>query len=195
VALTREDVAGQILGDRVRSEGARHYAGLSAAVASAGGLDLLDSCVAIDFASYLPDDILVKLDRMAMANSLEGRAPFLDHKLVEFAVRLPRDMRVRNRRGKHLLRRAAARWLPPAVLEKPKQGFAIPLGEWFRKPLRPLAADIIASRSFRERGLIEPRAAQRYLDDHLAGAADHGELLWLILSLELWARRYLDARS
>ena len=175
--------------------GGVHYAGLAAAARDASGLEALDRCVAIDFASYLPDDILVKVDRMGMANSLEARAPFLEHRLVEFAVRLPRAMRVKDGRGKHLLRRAANRWLPADVLRKPKQGFAIPLGQWFRGPLRELAADLIGSRAFRERGLMEPRAAERYLSDHLAGAADYGELLWLTISLELWCRKYLDARS
>jgi asparagine synthase (glutamine-hydrolysing) len=196
VALTRADVADEILGDAVRpgggGAGAGHYSSLAGAAAGTESLGALDRCVAIDFASYLPDDILVKLDRMAMANSLEGRAPFLDHRLVDFAVRLPAQMRVQGRRGKHILRKVAARWLPSAVLEKPKQGFAIPLGQWFRGPLRPVAADLLASRSFRERGLVRPAAAVRFLEDHVAGRADHGELLWLIVSLELWARRYLD---
>jgi len=130
-----------------------------------------------------------------MANSLEGRSPFLAHKVVDFAVKSPRELRVQNRRGKHLLRRVAARLLPQAVLEKPKQGFGIPLGDWFRGPLKGLAADVIGSRSFAERGLVRQNAAQRYLKGHLAGEADYGELLWLILSLELWSRRFLDARA
>jgi asparagine synthase (glutamine-hydrolysing) len=191
VALTRADVADALLGDAVRG-GAGHYGALARAADDARGLDRLDRCVAIDFASYLPDDILVKLDRMAMASSLEGRAPLLQHELVEFAVRLPRALRVRKHRGKHLLRQVARRFLPADVLEKPKQGFGVPIAEWFRGPLRPLAADLIASRSLRERGLVDARAAERYLADHVRGAADHGELLWMILSLELWCRRYLD---
>jgi asparagine synthase (glutamine-hydrolysing) len=192
LALTRADVAHRILGDAVRPNGAGHYSGLGAAVRASGGLGALDRCVAIDFASYLPDDILVKLDRTAMANSLEGRAPFLDHRLIAFAARLPADLRVRGRRGKHLLRRAAARWLPHDVLAKPKKGFGIPLARWFRGPLAPLAADLFDSRAFRERGLLRPAAARYYLDQHRRGQADYGELLWLMVSLELWARRYLD---
>jgi asparagine synthase (glutamine-hydrolysing) len=192
LALTRADVAEQILGDAVRPNGAGHYDGLAAAVGAAAGLSALDRCVAIDFASYLPDDILVKLDRTAMANSLEGRAPFLDHRLVGFAARLPANLRVRGQRGKHLLRRVAARWLPREVLDKRKKGFGIPLDRWFRGPLAPLAADLFASRAFRERGLLQPVAARRYLDHHRRGDADYGEVLWLMISLELWARRYLD---
>jgi asparagine synthase (glutamine-hydrolysing) len=191
VALTRADIGDELLGDAARGSG--WYGGLHAAKWES--LESLDRCVAIDFASYLPDDILVKLDRMAMANSLEGRSPFLAHKVIDFAVKLPREMRVQNRRGKHLLRRVAARLLPPAVLEKPKQGFGIPLGDWFRGPLKGLAADVIGSRSFAERGFLRQNAAQRYLKGHLAGEADYGELLWLILSLELWSRRFLDARA
>jgi asparagine synthase (glutamine-hydrolysing) len=194
VALTRADVGEELLGDAVRPNGSGHYGGLAQAARGALGLEPLDRCIAIDFASYLPDDILVKLDRMAMANSLEGRSPLLAHKLIDFAVKLPRELRVQGRRGKHLLRRCAQRWLPPDVLEKPKQGFGIPLGQWFSGPLKGLAADVIGSQSFRDRGLMRPAAAQRYLKGHLDGEADYGELLWLILSLELWAKRFLDAR-
>ena len=193
VALTRADVADALLGEAARAGGAGHYGGLARVARAAGKLALLDRCVAIDFASYLPDDILVKLDRMAMASSLEGRAPLLERELVEFAVRLPRALRVRGGRGKHLLRRVAARWLPPDVLRKPKQGFGLPLGQWFRGPLVGLAEDVLGSRAFRERGLVSASAAQGYLAGHRAGAADHGELLWLVLSLELWCRAYLDA--
>jgi asparagine synthase (glutamine-hydrolysing) len=189
VALTRADVSDELLGDGVRG-GNGHYSGLS--LGAVARLDALDQCQAIDFASYLPDDCLVKIDRMAMANSLEGRAPLLAHKVVDFAVKLPREMRVQNRRGKHILRRVAARLLPSAVLEKPKQGFGIPLGDWFRGPLRALAADVIESRQFRERGHLQQNAARKYLAAHLKGEADYGEILWLILCLELWARRFLD---
>ena len=193
VAVTRASVADDLLGEAVSPEAAGHYGGLAAVARASETLDALDRCVAIDFASYLPDDVLVKLDRMAMANSLEGRAPFLDHRVVEFAVRLPRELRVKGHRGKYLLRKVAARWLPPEVLSKPKHGFGIPLAKWFRGPLAGLAADLLGSQAFRERGLIRAEAAQRYLKEHLAGQADYGELLWLVLSLELWARRYLDA--
>jgi asparagine synthase (glutamine-hydrolysing) len=189
VALIAPDLSASLLG------GARAgYGGLELDIAGLDALGPLDRVVAIDFASYLPDDILVKLDRMAMANSLEGRSPLLDHRLVEFAVNLAPSQRVRDGRGKHLLRRVAARWLPPDVLAKPKQGFGIPLAEWFRGPLRALAADLFASRAFRERGLIDAAAARRCLDRHLANEADLGETLWVIVSLELWCRRFLDAR-
>jgi len=156
------------------------------------GVSPLDRAIAIDLQSYLPDDILVKVDRMSMANSLETRAPFLSPELADFALRLPDSLRVRGNRGKHLLRSVAAGWLPPRVMAKPKQGFAIPLAQWLRGPLLPLAADTFATRAFRERGMIDPDIASRLLHQHARGEADHGEPLWQLLCLELWAQRFLD---
>lgn len=187
VALTRREHAAALLGDA-----GNHY-GAIAVDRERMPAHSLDRMVAIDFASYLPDDILVKVDRMTMAHSLESRAPLLDHRLVDFAVRLPPHLRVRNGRGKHLFREVAARWLPPDVLIKRKQGFAVPLAAWFRGPLRELASDLLTSTAFRTRGLVDAQAAERCLHDHLAGVDDLSEPLWLILSLELWARRFLDA--
>lgn len=192
VALTRPDVARAL---HANSGGASHYRLplLDAPGADLGAGDsVLDRAVAIDLQSYLPDDILVKLDRMAMANSLEGRAPFLEPGLAGFALRLPEKLRVRDGRGKHLLRRVAERWLPPSVLSKPKQGFAIPLDDWFRGPLSGLAADTFASRAFRERGLINPATAAGLLAEHATGRTDRSETLWQVLCLELWAQRFLD---
>jgi asparagine synthase (glutamine-hydrolysing) len=191
VALTRADVSQALLGDAVRDGAGSHYE--IAIAPELANLPALDRCVGIDFASYLPDDCLVKIDRMAMANSLEGRAPLLAPSVVDFAVKLPSQLRVQRHRGKHLLRKVAARWLPPEVLAKPKQGFGIPLAEWFRGPLRGLATDVIESRAFHERGLLRQEAARRYLRGHLAGEADYSELLWLTVSLELWARRFLGS--
>ncbi|MGV8940232.1 MAG: asparagine synthase (glutamine-hydrolyzing) [Lysobacter sp.] len=193
VALMRADTAVAL---HPRAGGARHY---HLPLQDETGTDLgagrsaLDRAVAIDLQSYLPDDILVKLDRMAMANSLEGRSPFLHPQLAQFALSLPEKFRVRDGRGKHLLRQVARRWLPPRLLAKPKQGFAIPLAEWFRGPLRQLAGDTFASRNFRERGLIDPVAANALLDEHVRGHADRRESLWQLVCLELWAQRFLDA--
>jgi asparagine synthase (glutamine-hydrolysing) len=193
VALTRPDLARAL---HANFGGANHY---RLPLLDAPGADLgagdsaLDRAVAIDLQSYLPDDILVKLDRMAMANSLEGRAPFLEPALAGFALRLPEKLRVRDGRGKHLLRRVAGRWLPPSVLSKPKQGFAIPLADWFRGPLSGVAADTFASRAFRERGLINQATATGLLAEHASGRADRSETLWQLLCLELWAQRFLDS--
>lgn len=193
VALTRPDQA-RALCALAGGRGHYHLPLLDQADSDLGaGASVLDRAVAIDLQSYLPDDILVKLDRMAMATSLEGRAPFLEPGLAQFALHLPESLRVRDGRGKYLLRKVAARWLPPDVLSKPKQGFAIPIAEWFRGPLRALAQDTFAGRAFRERGLVDPAAADALLREHVSGAADRSETLWQVLCLELWAQRFLDA--
>ncbi|HEV7271197.1 asparagine synthase (glutamine-hydrolyzing) [Pseudoxanthomonas sp.] len=192
VAVMRSDIARHL---RPQAGGKDHFH--LPALAQPGsdlgaGDEPLDRAVAIDLQSYLPDDILVKLDRMAMAASLEGRSPFLQPDLVQFALSLPVGYRVRDGRGKHLLREVANKWLPPRAISKPKQGFAIPLADWFRGPLRALAADTFGSRAFRERGLLQPAAAQALLHDHLERGIDRSEALWQSLCLELWAQRFLD---
>lgn len=193
VAVMRADVARRL---RPQAGGPDHF---HLPVLAEPGSDLgagddpLDRAVAIDLQSYLPDDILVKLDRMAMAASLEGRSPFLQPDLVQFALSLPAHYRVRDGRGKHLLRKVAGKWLPPRATGKPKQGFAIPLADWFRGPLRTLAADTFSSRAFRERGLLRAEAAQALLRDHVDRGIDRSEPLWQALCLELWAQRFLDA--
>jgi asparagine synthase (glutamine-hydrolysing) len=191
VALSRPEQTLALIGEAGR-EG---YAGLHHLFKPDDSRPLLDRIVEVDLHSYLPDDILVKLDRMSMAASIEGRAPLLDHRVVEFALRLPVAMRVRDGRGKHLLRQVARRWLPGDVLDKPKQGFSIPLDEWFRGPLGGMAADLFNSRSFRERGWVRPSAAEDLLRRHRAGGENHAESLWQILCLELWGRQFVDSHG
>ncbi len=147
-----------------------------------------------DIDTYLADDILVKVDRTTMANSLEARAPLLDHQLLEFAARLPFDMKSRGYQGKYLLRKVAARLLPAECLQKRKQGFAIPLAKWFRHDFKPLMQDLIASQAFRERGIFNVAGVKHCYEQHLAGRQDFSELLWLILTYETWSRTYVDAR-
>ena len=192
VAVMRPDIAQRL---RPGAGGPRHFhlPALDDPGSHLGaGDEALDRAVAIDLQSYLPDDILVKLDRMAMAASLEGRSPFLHPELAQFALQLPAHQRVRDGRGKHLLRVVAGKWLPPRASSKPKQGFAIPLADWFRGPLRALAQDTFASRRFRERGLLQPAAADALLADHVQRGIDRSEALWQALCLELWAQRFLD---
>ena len=191
VAVATPERVGELLpGTALRGRG---FSAVRAHFLPGEATGLWDRIFAGDVRSYLVDDILVKVDRMTMANSIESRAPLLDHHLVEFAARLPSHLRRSGGRGKLLLRRVAAKLLPASVLSKRKQGFAIPLAQWFRNELQPLMRDTLDSRRFRERGLIAPAAADRLLLEHVEGRADHGEQLWMILNLELWARQYLDA--
>lgn len=148
-----------------------------------------------DLSTYLVDDILVKVDRMTMAHSLEARSPLLDHELLGFVARLPYDLKARDGRGKHLLRSVAADLLPGDVLAKRKQGFAIPVDAWFRTDLRDLVLTTLGDRAFRERGVYDVEGVRVLVDEHLAGTHDHGEALWLLLSYELWARRVARSRG
>lgn len=154
--------------------------------------DRLEQILSGDMGTYLVDDILTKVDRASMANSLEARAPLLDQKLLAFAARLPVSMKLRGDNGKYALKRVAARLLPAEVLAKRKQGFAIPLASWFRNELRPMLQDTINSRAFRERGLFDFNGIQRLVNDHQQGRLDRGELLWMIMILEVWMQRFMD---
>ena len=148
-----------------------------------------------DMDTYLVDDILVKVDRTTMANSLEARAPLLDQNLIAFAARLPFDLKLRGEQGKYLFRKVAARLLPAEVLTKRKQGFAIPLATWFRNDLRPMLLDTIGSRAFKERGIFDQAGIQRLVDEHQQGLQDRGELLWMVMVLETWMRTLPDQTS
>jgi asparagine synthase (glutamine-hydrolysing) len=145
-----------------------------------------------DMATYLSDDIMVKVDRMTMANSLEARAPLLDHQLFEFVARLPFDMKLRGGVGKYLLKQVARKLLPAEVLDKRKQGFAIPVAHWLRNELRELMSDVLSSRSFAERGVFNVDGVRKCMSRHLAQTHDYSEPLWLLLTYEMWARRFLD---
>ncbi len=148
-----------------------------------------------DIDTYLVDDILVKVDRMTMANSLEARAPLLDHVLLEFCARLPFKLKNNGKVGKYLLRQVAGKLLPEACLQKRKQGFAIPLAAWFRADFKPLMQDILSSQSFRERGIFNVAGVRTCFDKHLSGQQDFSELLWLVLTYEMWARAFIDSRA
>jgi asparagine synthase (glutamine-hydrolysing) len=125
--------------------------------------------------------------------SLELRSPLLDHEVLELGISLPDSLRLEGRRGKAALRRAFAHLLPPELAGRPKTGFGIPLGEWFRGPLRELAGDTLLGAGARARGQFRPVAIERLLSEHDRGERDHGHRLWCLLVLELWQRARLDA--
>lgn len=150
----------------------------------------LDTVLHGDVRSYMLDDILVKVDRASMANSLEARSPLLDHELAEFAARLPEDMKLRGNTTKYLLKKVAERYLPAEWVHKRKQGFAIPLARWLRENLSELLMDTFGSQEFAERDVFDVRAARRMAGEHRRGSRDHSELLWAMLMFEMWAQRY-----
>ena len=157
--------------------------------------DEMEQILSGDIDTYLVDDILVKVDRMTMANSIEARAPLLDHVLLEFCARLPFHLKNNGTVGKYLLKKAARELLPDACLQKRKQGFAIPLAAWFRTDFKPLMQDILSSQSFRERGIFNVAGVRACFDRHLSGQRDFSELLWLVLTYEMWARAFVDGRA
>lgn len=146
---------------------------------------------ALDAETEMAGDILVKVDRMSMANSLEVRSPFLDHEFVEWALRLPDEARLRHGETKPLLRDAARMVLPSAIAAAPKRGFGIPLSVWLRTGLRPTVEEVLRDRQTRERGLTNSAEVETLLAEHLAGRA-HGARIWMLFVVELWCRSYLD---
>jgi asparagine synthase (glutamine-hydrolysing) len=156
-------------------------------------LNPVEAAMSVDVQSYLPYDLLVKVDTTAMANSLEARSPFLDHEVMELAARLPVQLKVRGRELKYLLKRAFADVLPPENVNRRKMGFGAPVGPWFRGPLRPMLKDALLSERSFKRGYFQRDVVQRLVTDHLERRADHSFSLWNLLMLELWHREFLDS--
>jgi asparagine synthase (glutamine-hydrolysing) len=148
-----------------------------------------------DCRQCLPDDMLVKTDRMSMLNSLEVRVPFLDHQLIEQMFSLPGHLKLRGGTTKWVLKQAFADLLPAAILQKPKHGFDVPVGQWFRKELRDVIEEICGEKSVANRGLFDPKTIRRLVKDHQAGRREFDNALWMLLSLEWWQRLYLDRPS
>ena len=139
-----------------------------------------------DLLGYLPDDILVKVDRASMGVSLEARAPLLDHRVVELAWKLPLAQKIRGREGKWLLRRVLERHVPNTLFDRTKQGFGIPIDTWLRGPLRAWAEDLLAPDRLRREGYLEPEPIQRALREHLQGKRNRQYELWAILMFQSW---------
>jgi asparagine synthase (glutamine-hydrolysing) len=128
-----------------------------------------------------------------MANSLEGRSPFLDHEVMEFAARLPAKMKLRGRSGKYLLKKTFSDLLPPQNVDRPKMGFGVPVGSWFRGPLQGLLRDSLLSSESAGRGYFAAEEVKKLVEDHIEGRADHSPKLWNLLMLEMWHREVVDS--
>src|SRR5882762_6272169 len=140
----------------------------------------------LDTVNYLPDDILVKVDRASMGASLETRAPFLDHEIIEFAWSLPLAMKIRGGTGKYVLREVLKKFVPPQLTDRPKAGFAIPIGAWLRKELRDWGQSALDPTKMRDQGYLDVDAVQKKWQEHLSGRRDWEQQIWNILTLQSW---------
>jgi asparagine synthase (glutamine-hydrolysing) len=154
--------------------------------------DALNRQLYTDLCIYLADDILVKVDRMSMATSLETRAPFLDVGVMDLAFSLPGDLKVRGRARKYVLRRALEGLLPTRILTRSKQGFSIPMKNWLRRELRPLMTDLLSEGRVARRGLFAPADVTRRVTRHLAGRENHAHVLFGLMVFERWAQEFLE---
>jgi asparagine synthase (glutamine-hydrolysing) len=161
--------------------------------ASGPHLSCADRALSVEVMTSLPNDLLVKMDIASMANSLETRSPFLDHEVVEFAARLPADLKLRHGvRQKYLLKRLARKLVPAANIDRPKMGFGVPIGKWLRGPLRNLGADALLAQRTRQRGYFRPDTVARLWTEHQSHTGDHASTLWRLLMFELWHREFMD---
>jgi asparagine synthase (glutamine-hydrolysing) len=160
--------------------------------ARANGAGIVDASLLTDIMTYLPNDLLVKVDIATMAVSLEARSPFLDHHVIEFAASLPERLKLRGLTTKYILKKVLKRLLPTENLQRRKMGFGVPIGHWFRGQLQPFLRDTLLSEKSLRRGLFKPEAVQQMVELHTRSEKDYAHQLWTLLMLELWFQRFID---
>jgi asparagine synthase (glutamine-hydrolysing) len=162
-----------------------HFDGANAA-------ELVDRMLYTDLMTRIPDHLLPIVDRMAMAHGLEVRPPLLEHRMVEFAAALPTRLKLRGTTLKYALRKVAGRYLPAALITRPKQGFGFPLAHWMRGELRPVLREVVRTSRFVAAGLFQRDCMARLVEEHVDGIRDHNFRLWILLNLEVWHRLFID---
>ena len=156
------------------------------------GSPILSRLMRVDQKTYLPDAMLTKVDRASMAVSLEVRVPLLDHRVVEFTSKIPDSFKYRGGKGKYLLRRLLARYVPEALFERPKMGFGVPIEDWFRGELKEMLLDYLSSERLKREGLFNRNLIEKKIREHLSGQANHQYRLWALLMWEMWRERWLE---
>lgn len=182
----------RLLGPALREHAAAGTRPFHDALAGSEARRPLDRMLDVDVRTWLADDLLMKMDKMSMAASVEARVPLLDPALIAWAARLPERHKVKGLEGKVLLKRLARKLLPAEIVDRPKVGFTVPLSPWFRGPLRPLLEETLLSATCLDRGYLEPATVRRYVSDHVGGLRDRSRELWTLLTLELWLRAWID---
>lgn len=161
-----------------------------AAYEASGTADPLNRALACDFSTLLPDQVLAFVDRLSMAHSVEVRPPFLDYRLTEFAATLPGAMKIRHGRSKHVLKQAVRGLIPDEIIDRPKEGFVLPVDAWLRNELQPAARETLAPERLALHGLLRPEAVAQTMAEHFAGTANRGPQLWNLLMFQKWWERY-----
>lgn len=157
--------------------------------------DFVDATLSVDVASYLPDDLLVKVDIASMAHGLEARSPMVDHRFMEFAASIPSALKLKGRTKKYIFKQAVRCLLPAAVIDRPKMGFGVPIDRWFRRELKEMAYDTLLGSRCLGRGLFRQKVVRQLLDEHAHGRAEWHHHLWALLFLELWFQQFIDRRG
>ncbi|MCD9189486.1 MAG: asparagine synthase (glutamine-hydrolyzing) [Pyrinomonadaceae bacterium] len=176
--------------EKVAAQNASHF--LDQWFAKANGSGILDATLLTDQMTYLPNDLLVKVDIASMAVSLEARSPFLDHKVIEFAASLPENIKMKGFETKSLLKKVAARLVPKEVIYRRKMGFGVPIGNWFRGEMKNFVKDVLLSENSLKRGIVKPEIMEKYVNEHTKAEKDHTFQIWTLLMLELWFRHFID---
>ena len=157
--------------------------------------DAIENLLYLDSKTYLPSDILTKVDRMSMASSLEARSPLLDHKLIEYVTRIPSVMKLKGRETKYIFKRAIRDLVPREILHREKQGFGVPINEWINLQLKDRITSDLSDGRAMTRGYFDAKYVSLLLDEHSRGRRDHSHALWTLWMLELWHRRYIDVKN
>jgi asparagine synthase (glutamine-hydrolysing) len=193
LSLCRLPLRHQLLNaDLRRSIGNHDPSRVAASGFGNGGTDPLNGMIAADMATLLPDDYLVKVDRASMANGLEVRPPMLDHEFLELCARVPARLKINGGETKWLLRQTARSLVPASIIDRPKQGFEIPVDQWFRGPLGEIFRDTVLASGSSLAGIVHQPTAEQMLDRHCRGTGRHGSTLWSLLTLATWADQYLS---
>ncbi|MDX1739842.1 MAG: asparagine synthase (glutamine-hydrolyzing) [Rhodothermales bacterium] len=189
--LLRQLLTPDVTRERTRESG--HH--IRRLIERTSGRTPVNASLYVDFKSYLCDNILTKVDRMSMAVSLETRVPYLDTDMVELAFQIPDHLKVRNLSTKVLLKRVAARQVPPDTVYRPKEGFSIPIKSWLRSSFRPLMEEYLGDTHLKSQGIFNVETVRRLREEHVTGAANHSHVLWSLIVYQAWQRRWYDGLS